>query len=40
MTNSRNLLLPPSWTFPVAWTCLYTIMGLLTLITLNGIRVL
>ncbi|WP_327077793.1 tryptophan-rich sensory protein [Peribacillus frigoritolerans] len=27
---------PPSWTFPVAWTSLYTIMGLLTLITLTA----
>ena len=27
---------PPSWTFPVAWTSHYTIMGLLTLITLTA----
>ena len=27
---------PPSWTFPIAWTSLYTIMGLLTLITLTA----
>ncbi|MFS0890295.1 TspO/MBR family protein [Peribacillus frigoritolerans] len=27
---------PPSWTFPVASTSLYTIMGLLTLITLTA----
>ncbi|MCZ0871082.1 TspO/MBR family protein [Peribacillus sp. AS_2] len=27
---------PPSWTFPIAWTSLYTNMGLLTLITLTA----